>query len=52
MTQTLTHFINGEKVSADTDRDFIMTAVDAKTYGLIDEVIESRKLQEQRLKAS
>jgi ATP-dependent Clp protease, protease subunit len=41
-----------EKVATDTDRDFIMTADDAKSYGLIDEVIESRKLQEQRLKVS
>lgn len=41
-----------ERVATDTDRDFIMTAEQAKDYGLIDEVIESRKLQEQRLKAS
>ena len=31
-----------EKISADTDRDFVMTAAEAKDYGLIDEVIESR----------
>jgi len=31
-----------EKVSADTDRDYFMTAVDAKEYGLVDEVIEHR----------
>ncbi len=41
-----------EKVNTDTDRDFIMTAEDAKTYGLIDEVIASRKVQSQTLKAS
>jgi ATP-dependent Clp protease, protease subunit len=41
-----------EKVRSDTDRDFIMTAAQAKEYGLIDEVIESRKTQESRLKAS
>ncbi len=33
-----------EKVSNDTDRDFIMTAEQAKEYGLIDEVISSRKV--------
>jgi ATP-dependent Clp protease protease subunit len=41
-----------ERVSKDTDRDFIMTAGEAKDYGLIDEVIVSRKRQEQSLKAS
>ena len=40
------------KVTADTDRDFIMTADDAREYGIIDEVIKSRKVQEQALKAS
>jgi ATP-dependent Clp protease protease subunit len=34
-----------EKVSKDTDRDYIMTSEDAKVYGLIDEVIASRKVQ-------
>src|SRR5687767_11356924 len=34
-----------EKVSKDTDRDFIMTSAEAKEYGLIDEVIASRKVQ-------
>ncbi|MDQ3978316.1 MAG: ATP-dependent Clp endopeptidase proteolytic subunit ClpP [Actinomycetota bacterium] len=33
-----------EKVSKDTDRDFIMSADEAKTYGIIDEVIETREL--------
>ncbi len=36
-----------EKVSRDTDRDFIMTAEECKAYGIIDEVISSRKVQEQ-----
>ncbi len=36
-----------EKISSDTDRDFIMTAEEAKAYGLIDTVIASRKLQSQ-----
>ena len=31
-----------EKIAADTDRDFVMTAVQAKEYGIIDEVIETR----------
>ena len=34
-----------ERVSKDTDRDFIMTAEQAKEYGVIDEVISSRKVQ-------
>ena len=34
-----------DKVHADTDRDFIMTAEQAKEYGLIDEAIATRKLQ-------
>ncbi|CAN5898523.1 ATP-dependent Clp endopeptidase proteolytic subunit ClpP [soil metagenome] len=34
-----------QKVSSDTDRDFIMTAAEAKGYGLIDTVIASRKVQ-------
>lgn len=33
-----------EKISADTDRDFVMSAQEAKEYGLIDEVIESRNV--------
>ncbi|MFL6243706.1 MAG: ATP-dependent Clp endopeptidase proteolytic subunit ClpP [Acidimicrobiia bacterium] len=33
-----------EKVAHDTDRDFIMSAAEAKDYGIIDEVIESREL--------
>jgi ATP-dependent Clp protease protease subunit len=32
-----------EKVSRDTDRDFIMTAEEAKQYGIIDDIIESRQ---------
>ena len=34
-----------EKVSVDTDRDFIMTATEAKEYGIVDEVIQSRRAQ-------
>jgi ATP-dependent Clp protease protease subunit len=32
-----------EKVEKDTDRDFFMSADEAKAYGIIDEVITSRK---------
>jgi ATP-dependent Clp protease protease subunit len=31
-----------ERIAADTDRDFVMTAAEAREYGLIDEVISSR----------
>ncbi len=31
-----------EKVSKDTDRDFILTADEAKAYGVVDEIITSR----------
>jgi ATP-dependent Clp protease protease subunit len=33
-----------EKVGTDTDRDFIMSAPEAKEYGIIDEVITNREL--------
>jgi len=33
-----------EKVAHDTDRDFIMSAVEAKEYGIVDEVISNREL--------
>ena len=33
-----------DKVSADTDRDYFMTAKEAKAYGLIDEVLEHRSV--------
>jgi ATP-dependent Clp protease protease subunit len=41
-----------EKVSKDTDRDFIMTAEEAKAYGIIDDVIATRKVQEQLVAAA
>ena len=34
-----------EKVRMDTDRDFWMTAIEAKEYGAVDEVIEGRQLK-------
>ena len=33
-----------DKIKHDTDRDFIMTAEQAKEYGMVDEVISARKL--------
>ena len=33
-----------DKVAHDTDRDFIMSAVEAKDYGIVDEVISNREL--------
>jgi len=33
-----------EKIQKDTDRDFIMSADDARQYGIIDEVITTREL--------
>jgi ATP-dependent Clp protease protease subunit len=33
-----------EKVGHDTDRDFIMSATEAKEYGIVDEVITNREL--------
>ncbi len=33
-----------DKIAADTDRDFVMTAAEAQAYGIIDEVIENRDL--------
>ncbi len=32
-----------EKIERDTDRDFFMTALESKDYGIVDEVIEKRK---------
>ncbi len=37
-----------EEIDRDTDRDFILTAQEAKDYGLVDTVIESRKQQSAR----
>ena len=33
------------KVKADTDRDYILSADEAVAYGIVDEVISSRKLR-------
>jgi ATP-dependent Clp protease protease subunit len=31
-----------KKIDKDTERDFILTAAEAKSYGIIDEVIEKK----------
>lgn len=33
-----------EKIAADTDRDYVLTAWEAKEYGIVDEVIEAREV--------
>jgi ATP-dependent Clp protease, protease subunit len=33
-----------EKIKVDTDRDFIMSAEEARVYGIVDEVITTREL--------
>jgi ATP-dependent Clp protease protease subunit len=33
-----------EKISKDTDRDYVLTAEEAKDYGIVDEVIDTRAL--------
>ena len=33
-----------EKVGTDTDRDFIMSAAEAQTYGIVDEILTNREL--------
>ncbi|HEX9774729.1 MAG TPA: ATP-dependent Clp protease proteolytic subunit [Actinomycetota bacterium] len=40
-----------EKISKDSDRDFIMTAEEAKEYGIIDEVVYDRKTVDERVAA-
>ena len=37
-----------EKINKDTDRDFVMSADEAKEYGIIDEVISARELADNR----
>jgi ATP-dependent Clp protease protease subunit len=36
-----------ERINADTDRDFVMSADEAREYGIIDEVITARELADQ-----
>jgi ATP-dependent Clp protease, protease subunit len=39
-----------EQIALDTDRDFILDAQQAKDYGLIDEIIATRKAQERAIR--
>lgn len=39
-----------EQIDADTDRDFILDAPTAKDYGIVDEIIASRKTQERAIR--
>ena len=39
-----------EQIDADTDRDFILDAPMAKDYGIVDEIIASRKTQERAIR--
>jgi ATP-dependent Clp protease, protease subunit len=39
-----------EQIDADTDRDFILDAEEAKAYGIVDEIIASRKAQERTVR--
>jgi ATP-dependent Clp protease, protease subunit len=39
-----------ERIATDTDRDFILTAEGAKDYGIIDEIIASRRAQERAVR--
>jgi len=41
-----------KKIAADTDRDFFMTADEAKSYGLIDRVVVDRKELEEKTDSS
>ena len=35
-----------ERIAKDTDRDYVLTAHEAKEYGIVDEVIDSRDLED------
>jgi len=39
-----------EKIKVDTERDFFMTTEEAKKYGIIDKVITTREMQDQKNK--
>ena len=41
-----------EKVTRDTDRDFILTADESKEYGIIDEIISHRGITAELAAAS
>ena len=41
-----------ERIAADMERDFWMTAEEAKKYGLVDKIIDTRKLADQVQKSA
>jgi ATP-dependent Clp protease protease subunit len=41
-----------DKVHRDTDRDFVMSAAEAKDYGIIDEVLSEREVAPAGIAAS
>jgi ATP-dependent Clp protease protease subunit len=45
LNEILAHHCNKavDSITKDTDRDFFMSADEAKAYGLVDEVVQSRK---------
>lgn len=57
MKESLNHILSKhtgqplEKISADSDRDFFMSAEQAKLYGIIDYVVEKRVPAQQKIKA-
>jgi ATP-dependent Clp protease, protease subunit len=50
MSQILAHHTGQpvDKISKDTDRDFVLSAAESKEYGIIDEVISARELADTR----
>jgi len=46
------HRQSGEQVRLDSDRDYYMSAAEAKAYGLVDEVIKSRRTSNRLLEQS
>ena len=47
MTELLAHHTGRpvKQVAEDSDRDFFMTSIQAKEYGLIDDVLEKRIIE-------
>jgi ATP-dependent Clp protease protease subunit len=38
-----------ERIAKDTDRDFYMTAEEAKNYGVVDDILNKQKIEEEDL---
>ena len=41
-----------ERIAKDTDRDFYMSAEQAKTYGVVDEILNKQKVETEEEAAS